>query len=91
MLIFDMHTHCFPDALAPKALPRLAEISRCAYHGDGTYGSLCEEAAAAGCAGFMISRPPAKRETPTASAASTLQLKTPWTSCTASRHSGSKA
>ena len=54
MLIFDMHTHCFPDALAPKALPRLAEISRCAYHGDGTYGSLCEEAAAAGCAGFMI-------------------------------------
>lgn len=106
MLIFDMHTHCFPDALAPKALPRLAEISRCAYHGDGTYGSLCEEAAAAGCAGFMIlhiaTKPSqmtsvnnfaaaAKRETPTASAASTLQLKTPWTSCTASRHSGSKA
>ena len=40
MLLFDMHTHCFPDALAPKALPRLAEISACPYHGDGTYGDL---------------------------------------------------
>ena len=47
MLLFDMHTHCFPDALAPKALPRLAEISACSYHGDGTYGDLC----AKGCRG----------------------------------------
>lgn len=54
MLLFDMHTHCFPDALAPKALPRLAEISACPYHGDGTYGDLCAKAAAAGCTGFMI-------------------------------------
>ena len=54
MLLFDMHTHCFPDALAPKALPRLAEISACSYHGDGTYGDLCAKAAAAGCTGFMI-------------------------------------
>lgn len=54
MLLFDMHTHCFPDALAPKALPRLAEISDCPYHGDGTYGDLCAKAAAAGCTGFMI-------------------------------------
>ena len=54
MLLFDMHTHCFPDALAPKALPRLAEISDCSYHGDGTYGDLCAKAAAAGCTGFMI-------------------------------------
>ena len=54
MLLFDMHTHCFPDALAPKALPRLAEISDCPYHGDGPYGDLCAKAAAAGCTGFMI-------------------------------------
>ena len=54
MLLFDMHTHCFPDALAPKALPRLAEISRSPYFGDGTYGDLCRKATDAGCAGFMI-------------------------------------
>ncbi len=54
MYLFDMHTHCFPDALAPKALPRLAEISGCVYYGDGTYDDLCAKAAAAGCTGFMI-------------------------------------
>lgn len=54
MLIFDMHTHCFPDALAPKALPRLAEISQCPYYSDGTYGDLREKEFAAGCAGLMI-------------------------------------
>lgn len=27
-MIFDFHTHCFPDALAPRAIAHLAEISR---------------------------------------------------------------
>lgn len=54
MKIFDMHTHCFPDALAPKALPRLAEISQSPYYGNGTYDDLCEKMLAAGCTGAMI-------------------------------------
>ena len=54
MLIFDMHTHCFPDALAPKALPRLAAISQSPYYGDGTYANLREKMLAAGCSGAMI-------------------------------------
>lgn len=54
MLLFDMHTHCFPDALAPKALPRLAEISQSPYFGTGTYDDLRQKEFAAGCAGVMI-------------------------------------
>lgn len=54
MKIFDMHTHCFPDALAGKALPKLAEISGCSYYGDGTYTDLCKRARDAGCCGFTI-------------------------------------
>ncbi|MBP3705582.1 MAG: amidohydrolase [Clostridia bacterium] len=54
MKIFDMHTHCFPDALAPKALPRLAEICKSPYFGTGTYDDLCEKMLAAGCSGAML-------------------------------------
>lgn len=54
MPIFDMHTHCFPDALAPKALPHLSEISQNPYYGTGTYDDLCEKALAAGCTGAML-------------------------------------
>ena len=35
-MIFDMHTHAFPDAIAAKALPKLANICGCPYHTDGT-------------------------------------------------------
>lgn len=54
MKLFDAHTHCFPDALAGKALPKLAEVSGCIYHGSGTYASLCEKERAAGADGFLI-------------------------------------
>lgn len=54
MQLFDMHTHCFPDALAPKALPHLAEISKTPYFGSGTYDDLCEKSVKAGYTGFMI-------------------------------------
>lgn len=36
MLILDMHTHAFPDAIAAKALPKLSTICGCPYHTDGT-------------------------------------------------------
>ena len=35
-LILDMHTHAFPDAIAAKALPKLAAICGCPYQTDGT-------------------------------------------------------
>jgi len=40
-LIIDFHAHCFPDAIAPKAMPKLAAHSgaRSAYF-DGTAGGL---------------------------------------------------
>lgn len=54
MKIFDMHTHCFPDALAPKALPHLAEISKSPYYGSGTYIDLYEKVLSAGGSGAML-------------------------------------
>ena len=54
MKIFDIHTHCFPDALAPKALPHLAEICKSPYYGSGTYSDLCEKIRSAGAHGAMI-------------------------------------
>lgn len=38
-MIYDFHTHCFPDALAEKALERLARISGIPYHTDATCSS----------------------------------------------------
>lgn len=54
MKVFDMHTHCFPDKLAVKALPTLAGICKNPYYGDGTYRDLCEKTTAAGCTGAML-------------------------------------
>lgn len=54
MKIFDMHTHCFPDSLAPRALPHLAEVAQSSYNGDGTYGSLCSNELEGGCCGAMM-------------------------------------
>ena len=54
MRIFDMHTHCFPDALAPKALPTLAAICKSPYYGDGTFDDLCRKLQEAGADGAMI-------------------------------------
>ena len=54
MKIFDMHTHCFPDALAPKALPHLASICKNPYYGTGTYSDLCEKTLAFGGCGAML-------------------------------------
>ncbi len=36
MKYFDSHIHFFPDALAEKALSRLADVCKCSYHADGT-------------------------------------------------------
>ena len=45
-MIFDFHTHCFPDALAPRAIAHLAKISRkCGLTPttDGTAGGVLEQ------------------------------------------------
>lgn len=54
MKIFDTHTHCFPDALAPKALPHLALVCGSPYYGSGTYDDLKEKVSAAGGCGALI-------------------------------------
>ncbi len=54
MKIFDMHTHCFPDTLAPKALPHLAKVSNSPYYGNGTYRDLCEKVKSSGGSGAML-------------------------------------
>ncbi|MDD3242197.1 MAG: TatD family hydrolase [Eubacteriales bacterium] len=35
-MVIDAHMHVFPDALAGKALPRMAEVAKVPYHTDGT-------------------------------------------------------
>ena len=40
--VFDFHTHCFPDAIAPKTVAYLGEKASLRYHHDGTYAGLCE-------------------------------------------------
>jgi len=39
-MIIDTHTHCFPDALAPRAISTLASGSHEPPHTDGTVGGL---------------------------------------------------
>lgn len=39
-MIIDTHTHCFPDALAPRAIGKLSQGSHEAAHTDGTLGGL---------------------------------------------------
>ena len=46
--VVDFHTHCFPDAIAPKAVTRLAAASRVAPYTDGTAGGLSAAAREAG-------------------------------------------
>lgn len=47
-MIVDFHTHCFPDDLAARAIPRLAEKSSIRAYLDGTVSSLRASMAAAG-------------------------------------------
>ena len=39
-MIIDFHTHAFPDAVAAKAIPKLAGIGKIEPYGDGTVSSL---------------------------------------------------
>ena len=39
-MIIDFHTHCFNDALAPKAMQNLMQGSLYPPHSDGTLGGL---------------------------------------------------
>jgi predicted TIM-barrel fold metal-dependent hydrolase len=54
MTIIDVHTHAFPDAVAPKAMPRLEESSGVRAVGDGTVASLVASMAASGVSGSVV-------------------------------------
>ena len=41
-MIIDFHTHAFPDFLAPRAIPTLAENSGLAPYHDGTAAGLID-------------------------------------------------
>ena len=47
-MIIDFHTHCFPDALAPKALAKLSAIGGIPTHTDGTVADTVRTLHAAG-------------------------------------------
>ena len=55
MLIIDFHTHCFPDALAPRAMETLTAHS-CGIvpRFDGTIGGLTAVEHLDGCDGFVL-------------------------------------
>ncbi len=48
-MIFDVHTHFFPDKLKGKVLPKLSEISGHEYFTDGTLNGTLEVQKKAGC------------------------------------------
>lgn len=41
-MIFDFHTHIFPDQIAPKTIPHLAKVSGIPAHTDGTAHGLLQ-------------------------------------------------
>ena len=49
-MIVDIHTHAFPDALAPRAIAALSECSSVPAHTDGTCAGLTTSMRAAGIA-----------------------------------------
>lgn len=53
MKFFDSHLHFFPDALAPKTLPKLSEICGCPYYSDGSRRNTLEKLKGWGCDGGM--------------------------------------
>ena len=42
-MLIDFHTHCFPDPVAAKAIPKLAGIGGLTPFTDGTVGGLLRE------------------------------------------------
>lgn len=55
-MIIDMHTHCFPDQLAKKAMPMLAMRSGNPYPAfDGTASGLRESVISGGATGQRCS------------------------------------
>ena len=68
-LIIDFHTHCFPDALAAKALPKLSEHSGAKYYVDGTARGLRESMQKNGIdAGVLLQIATRPAQTPTVNA-----------------------
>ncbi|MCL2817066.1 MAG: amidohydrolase family protein [Clostridiales bacterium] len=54
MFIIDFHTHCFPDAIAGRAMSLLAAESGLPFFHDGTAAGLDENARAEGCGGYVV-------------------------------------
>ena len=53
-MIIDFHTHCFPDALAPKAIKQLSEASGLTPSTDGTLSGLKALMKAQGVSAFVV-------------------------------------
>ncbi len=52
-MIFDAHTHFFPDKLKGKVLPKLSEVSGHEYFGDGTLEGTVKFQKDSGCRKFL--------------------------------------
>ncbi len=54
-MIFDIHTHCFPDAIAPRAIEKLSNASGgLAPFTDGTFSGLSSFMEKQGVSGFSV-------------------------------------
>lgn len=54
-MLFDIHTHCFPDAIAEKALQKLSYASGGVVPaGNGSFSSLCRSMKNEGVDGFSV-------------------------------------
>ena len=54
-MLFDIHAHCFPDAIAEKALQKLSYASGGVVpSGDGTFPGLCRKMKENGVDGFAV-------------------------------------
>ncbi len=52
--IIDFHTHCFPDAIAARAIAALTKRAEIPNHHNGTLAGLDRTQRAAGCDGYVI-------------------------------------
>ena len=53
-MIFDIHTHTFPDKIAPSTIQKLQSMSHTAAFSDGTEGGLRDSMDRAGIDGCLV-------------------------------------
>jgi len=53
-MLTDFHTHCFPDRLAPKAIPPMEKTAEMTAQTDGTFGGLLNKELSYGVDKFVV-------------------------------------